>query len=1122
MSSHTSDEKTFPIPRSTYLGNNSQNSNVGFSNLEPTAQEFYPASAGFHNGAVKKRPQQQFYNRNRIRENGRGRNRFGTGRTFNGFRNDYSAGHMKGRISYNNSSENSEDINKEGHYLQSTEEKMFVNNLDQYSTKHVTSADNKNLGESSFSQNRYVDSQNKSTSGSSRSFRGYGGNSEKSKRNFNSNKNFERNFYENTHQNYHRNLQSSEKFQQNSEKFCQPHEKSFQSYDQPPEKFSQNYDRYLQRNVEKPKFNYRDKGRRYGNGNFCRYDGNNVFSDNKRNQNMPDHQTDYKWGDSELRDHVKLNPFKMGFKPHFENRANNKTDEGGSSNDWRKSRTNDEKTSNEKSNKKLDAASQRVRLVEMLSRRILECLVCCEKIKNSDKVWSCILCYHILHLHCVSAWAKSSKIENSWRCPACQNVCCELPEQYKCYCGKMLEPRYEAGTIPHGCGEMCLRKGRTCEHKCTILCHPGPCPDCTIMVAKPCGCGATKPIVKCSNDVEIVCDSLCNKTLECGAHSCKSKCHSGLCSPCEETIIQECFCGKEGRKVACCAEYKGQTHYNCGEVCDKLLSCGNHNCQKICHDGPCDVCVRDVDAVQTCPCGKTRLLKPRTSCSDPIPCCDKICGKPLKCGQPNNPHRCEQYCHEGDCPPCPLTTVVRCRCGNMDKELSCLKLTTKADDARCEKKCIKKRSCAKHKCNQRCCIEIEHICPLPCNHQLSCGQHRCERTCHSGRCPPCMETSFEELYCECGKSVLFPPIPCGTKPPSCSEPCSRQRPCGHEPNHSCHTGPCPQCTVLSKRWCYGKHEQRAAIPCHQQNFSCGLPCGKEMPCGRHKCNKPCHDGPCPSPCRQPCTVLRSLCGHPCGRPCHDPPCPESSCKQNVPITCLCGVQKSTRPCIEVADEFKNLQMAQIKEKMGVLSVSHAVDISDILYVPMKPSVLKILECTEECKVLERNRRLAIGLQIRNPDLSQKLTPKYSDFMRLWAKKDPHFCQRVHDKLTELVQLAKNSKQKSRSYSFESMNRDKRHFVHDYCEHFGVESAAYDAEPNRNIVATAIKDKSWLPSMGLLEVIQRENGQRKVPGPMSVSSKGTPSKPETVSLKLPIRVQRAGTPPSEVDSYNPPL
>lgn len=51
-----------------------------------------------------------------------------------------------------------------------------------------------------------------------------------------------------------------------------------------------------------------------------------------------------------------------------------------------------------------------------------------------------------------------------------------------------------------------------------------------------------------------------------------------------------------------------------------------------------------------------------------------------------------------------------------------------------------------------------------------------------------------------------------------------------------------------------------------------------------------------------------------------------------------------------------------------------------------------------------------------------------------------------------------SKQKSRSFSFPSANRDKRQFIHEYCEHFGCESAAYDQEPNRNVVATAARDK----------------------------------------------------------------
>ena len=117
-----------------------------------------------------------------------------------------------------------------------------------------------------------------------------------------------------------------------------------------------------------------------------------------------------------------------------------------------------------------------------------------------------------------------------------------------------------------------------------------------------------------------------------------------------------------------------------------------------------------------------------------------------------------------------------------------------------------------------------------------------------------------------------------------------------------------------------------------------------------------------------------------------------------------------------------------------------------------------LDCNDECRLLERNRRLAIGLQVRNPDLPQKLSPKYSEFIRNFAKRDATLVKSIHDALTNLVKLAKESKQKSRSHSFPTMNREKRQLVHEMCEMFGVDSVAYDAEPNRNVVATAHKDR----------------------------------------------------------------
>ena len=143
-----------------------------------------------------------------------------------------------------------------------------------------------------------------------------------------------------------------------------------------------------------------------------------------------------------------------------------------------------------------------------------------------------------------------------------------------------------------------------------------------------------------------------------------------------------------------------------------------------------------------------------------------------------------------------------------------------------------------------------------------------------------------------------------------------------------------------------------------------------------------------------------------------------------------------------------------------------------------------IDCNEECATLERNRRVALALQIQNPDLSAKLVaPKYSDFLKEMAKKEPTFCAMVHDKLTELVKLAKESKQKSRSHSFDYMNRDKRQFVHELSDHFGIESESYDAEPKRNVVATAVKDRAWLPSQSIMDVVL---GVRKAPAPISIA------------------------------------
>lgn len=304
---------------------------------------------------------------------------------------------------------------------------------------------------------------------------------------------------------------------------------------------------------------------------------------------------------------------------------------------------------------------------------------------------------------------------------------------------------------------------------------------------------------------------------------------------------------------------------------------------------------------------------------------------------------------------------------------------------------------------------------------MPCGKHKCDQPCHKGKCMPCYRSSFDELFCECGANVIYPPVPCGTKKPACDRPCSRVQSCDHPVQHNCHSGNCPPCMAFTQRYCHGKHEQRMTIPCSQEDFSCGMPCGKPLLCSRHKCLMKCHVGPCETErgeCKQSCPKVRNLCGHLCNAPCHTGDCPETACRETVEVSCECGGRKQNRSCYDFSKEYRRITTAKLASSMEDMQRGNSVELADLLG-PMKIS--KTIECNDEC----RAKRMAIGLQIQKPDIASKLAPKYSEFVRGWAKKDPTLVGMIHEKLTELVKLAKDSKQRSRSHSFPTMNREKR-------------------------------------------------------------------------------------------------
>ncbi|GFR59088.1 transcriptional repressor NF-X1 [Elysia marginata] len=767
---------------------------------------------------------------------------------------------------------------------------------------------------------------------------------------------------------------------------------------------------------------------------------------------------------------------------------------------------------NERPSHKENDESQRATLTEQLSANKYECMVCCDNVRVEEPIWSCKNCYHVFHLTCIKKWAQSSISQDSriWRCPGCQNETTYIPSRYFCFCGRRKDPRYVRGEIPHSCGESCKRKrGGDCKHPCTLLCHPGPCPPCSSMISVTCDCGKIRKNVRCSAKTQFKCDQVCGKKLNCLEHTCESECHRDPCHPCSVSKSQECFCSKTKRTVICGTDEYAMVSFSCEKPCGRTLNCGNHLCEELCHPGECAPCSLSPSNLQFCACGKTeiKLLKSpeRQSCLDPIPTCTQICNKPMACGSALQPHLCDRPCHNGECGPCKKETTLRCKCGATEKKMPCeVAVTFNARNPfKCQKRCGKKKTCGRHKCSETCCTMDIHICELVCGKKLSCGIHKCEELCHKGNCKRCLQASFDELTCYCGAAVIEPPVPCGTRRPECHLPCTREHDCDHEVRHQCHAEEkCPPCTELTEKLCMGGHTVRKNVPCYLDCVSCGYPCNKKLPCGQHLCLKKCHRGDCLDDgaiCTQPCPQPRVSCSHPCGAPCHTGKCPDTACKTEITISCPCGNRSAKVQCQAGGDLQANIaQFQRLSVQSMMESDGQSIDMSQ--FTQMKKSKRR-LDCDTNCAIIERNKRLALALEIKNPDMSSKLgNPTFSDFLIDFAKKNPKFASGVEKSLCDLVHLLKKGNQSSKTHAFQSMNRDQRHFVHELAEFYGCQTQSYDYEPNKNVVATAVRDKCWLPNISLMDHALKDQVPKRLSSRMGVSLTAMKKEKEEVKEK----------------------
>jgi len=500
------------------------------------------------------------------------------------------------------------------------------------------------------------------------------------------------------------------------------------------------------------------------------------------------------------------------------------------------------------------------------------CLICIASLKKADPIWSCSKCYCSLHLPCIQRWAKDSiyfqteaasdqvapgQVVDSkkfkWCCPKCRADYTQqlIPTRYHCYCEKVTDPSFDPWLVPHSCGSRCEKPLQPeCSHICLLLCHPGPCPPCPQTVTVTCYCSKSTPQSRRCSHKTWSCGAPCSALLSCNEHSCEEICHEGPCPPCPRMSNQKCLCGATSEQRPC-----HLIKFQCNKVCGKSLDCGNHSCEVTCHSGKCPPCPLSLQ--RTCPCGKKAVTVP---CITDVGTCGDTCNKLLECGV----HRCAERCHKGKCGTCWQMRTRRCRCGVKEKELPCYK------DFFCESKCKRIKDCRRHPCNRKCCFGTCPSCDQQCNRTLGCKNHKCASRCHQGPCYPCPVNV--EIACACGKTLLT--VPCGserhTKPPKCNKNCKKPPKCHHESQtkHSCHFGDCPAC---------------------QQ------PCKKEYPLCGHICRSPCHTavmveiaapqlrraGPW-EPIQAARMELQSL------------PCPP--CQVPMPVTCLGGHETRDWPC----------------------------------------------------------------------------------------------------------------------------------------------------------------------------------------------------------------------------------
>ncbi|KAL9022570.1 MAG: hypothetical protein Q9185_000280 [Variospora sp. 1 TL-2023] len=226
------------------------------------------------------------------------------------------------------------------------------------------------------------------------------------------------------------------------------------------------------------------------------------------------------------------------------------------------------------------------------------------------------------------------------------------------------------------------------------------------------------------------------------------------------------------------------------------------------------------------------------------------------------------------------------------------------------------------------------------------------------------------------------------------------------------------CPYLIEKPCMCGKKLLKNQPCWLVDARCGEICGKKLKCGSHFCRRPCHrSGECEDAgktCQQACGKSKRACGHPCEETCHAPSaCREDkSCQNKMLITCECQHLKQEMKC----NAFKSSE-GNSKKSLG---------------------------CDDECARLERNRKLALALNI-DPEASKDDHIPYSIETLKMFRENVKWSQ---EQEREFRVFATDDAEKR--LRFKAMPSHQRTFLHSLAQDFGLDSESMDPEPHRHV------------------------------------------------------------------------